>query len=126
MSVFKKRVQFEGTIYACPSTHLGNSNVLFRVDNLTARVIPGRIHYIFTQGEKTFFGIHRLLDKEETFDDPFAPYKDFPAKVFSTRYAEELDIVDGKNLVSHFARYSLSANHSAVVSLGKTGNVWNT
>jgi hypothetical protein len=122
---FKKRTEFRETVYACHSVHLGNSNVLFLLNSGTRReIVPGRIHFIYTQGDHTFFGIARHLEKHTSSVDPFAPYPDFPAKVFSTEYASDLDVIKGENLLCHFARWSISSEECVVLPLSKSGNIW--
>jgi hypothetical protein len=120
---FRKKVSYKGTVYACSESHLGNSNVLFFTSN-SRKIIPGRIRHIFIHNDRTYFGLSQHLDKNNTFVDPFIPYKDFPAKVFSSNYSKDLTIVDGENVVCHFARLSLNFDHSVILSLKKAGNFW--
>lgn len=121
---FKTRVYLGGTLYSSDTKHVGNSNVLYSPRKQHGTMLPGRIRYIYSQGDQTFFGVTRLGEKGTTFIDPFAPYPDFPAKVFLSKFADNVEVVEGENLVCHFARWSLSSEHSVVLSLGKVGNVW--
>jgi hypothetical protein len=122
-AVLKKRVSYAGTTYSCPSSHIGNSNVLYHLNN-NPEVIPGRIRYIFIQDGRTLFLITHHLDKCVTTVDPFLPYSDFPARLFSSHYATYHDLVDGENLVGHFAHWVLEPGQSVIVSLKKFGNPW--
>ena len=65
------------------------------------------------------FAVQRHLDMQAGTIDPFAPYPNFPAELYSTSLDDNLEIVQVDWVTSHFARWQISACHVVAVSLSK-------
>ena len=114
------RLRVNGLMYCDETTHLGNSLVLYRKELKSDILFPGCIRYICKFPHKICFGVRRHLPREAGVIDPFAPYHpDFPARLFSSKFAEEIELVDVDLIESHFARYAFNDRHVVVVSLSR-------
>lgn len=114
------RVKLHGVFFCRASTHLGNSLILFhRHGNVSAEAIPASIEYIFTRNDKTCFAVRSQLPVEMGTLDPFSFYEDFPCRLYSSRLSDELEIVEIEWVKCHFARFPMSLEHVAVLSLSK-------
>jgi hypothetical protein len=117
--VMYARFKHHGIVYARASTHLGNSLIMYYSRGLkSAPPVPGTIKYIFDHQGKVVFVVQRHLDPPSEHTDPFAPYPDFPAKVYSSALAE-LEIVEPDWVMSHFARWEVSQGQVVVLILSK-------
>ena len=109
-----------GVMYAASSAHLGNSLVHFYPQgNRTQSPIPGSIKYIFDKDGKTMFAIQRQLPPHHHIVNPFKPYIHFPVKLYSSSLADTLEAVHTDWVMCHFARWQMSPEHVAVLSLSR-------
>lgn len=118
--VLRARLKHNGLVYARSSTHLGNSLIYFypRGDR-SSPLTPGSVKYIFDKDGQTAFAVQRHLDMHRGTIDPFAPYPDFPAKLYSSTLSDHLEFVEVDWVFSHFARWQISPEHVVVLSLSK-------
>jgi len=114
-----------GIMYSASSTHLGNSLVYFypRGDRAQSP-IPGSIKYIFERDGKTLFAVQRQLPLHHRIVDPFKPYIHFPVKLYSSSLADVLEVVHIDWIMCHFARWQMSPEHVAVLSLSRVCFQW--
>ncbi|TDL19964.1 hypothetical protein BD410DRAFT_815795 [Rickenella mellea] len=109
-----------GVVYARASTHLGNSLVYFYPhDDISHVPVPGSIKYILNHANQVVFAIQRQLDVTPGVVDPFAPYPDFPAKLYSSAVRKELELVKPSLILCHYARWAISKEHVVILSLSK-------
>ena len=106
-------------VFARASTHLGNSLVLFYPHNdWRNQYIPASIKYIFQVGSQVKFAVRRHLDSTKA-EDIFAKYPHFPMKLYSSKLADSLEVVEIDWIFSHFARYNVSAEDVVVLPLSR-------
>ncbi|TDL13614.1 hypothetical protein BD410DRAFT_735121 [Rickenella mellea] len=118
--VLRARHNYCGTVYARSSTHLGNSLIEFcPAGNRACSPVPGCIKYIILNPDKPIFAVQRHLNVPQGTVDPFAPYPDFPAKLYSALLSDDLELVEADWVVSHFARWAISSECVVVLSLSK-------
>jgi hypothetical protein len=86
---------YNGVVYACSSTHLGNSPVQFYGGgNVHSPLICGCIKYIFNLDGKIVLAIQYQLPTPIGRVDPFNQYPHFPAALDTPGLGEELEIVE--------------------------------
>jgi hypothetical protein len=116
-----------GLVYAHSSTHLGNSLIHFYPGgNKSSPPIPGSIKYIFATQNTVAFAVQRHLNMQPGTIDPFAAYPDFPAKLYASALADELEVVELDWVTCHFARWQISSEHVVVLSLSKVSTKINS
>lgn len=115
----RARMWHNGTLYSRSSTHVGNSLILYYADGDTSsEPVPGSIKYIYRPRSGTFtFAVQRQPPVATPSLDPFRHYPDFPAKLYSSKLQDELEIVKPEWVAAHFARWKMSAEHAVVLSL---------
>jgi hypothetical protein len=77
---------------------------------------PGIIRYIFEGEQGVHFAVQRHLPLHSP-PDPFCHYPHFPARLYSSALAENLEIVMPEWVVSHFMRWNFSPRQIVAVSL---------
>jgi hypothetical protein len=118
------RLRHHGIIYTNSSTHLGNSLVHFYPHNDKSKSpIPGCIKYIFEQQGRMVFAVQRQLELPHGTLDPFEPYPHFAAKLYTSHLSKELEVVHVDWVMCHFARWQMSSEHAAVLSLSRVSVV---
>jgi hypothetical protein len=80
--------------------------------------IPGQIQHIFVQGQQHYFVLRSHRPAPNGTLDPFRFYDHIPIKIYSVDLAEELDIIHAE-WVGHCARWSISTDLVAIVSLSR-------
>lgn len=115
------RLRVRNVVFATSSAHVGNSLVLFYPNgNRMAKAVPGSIKYIVTIGRSApRFAVQRQQPVALGVIDPFQPYHDFPAKLYSSQLHSSLDWIDVDWVDCHYARYPMSSQHVAVLSLSR-------
>jgi hypothetical protein len=114
------RFKHGGVVYARSSTHTGNSLVYFYpCGNKSSRPVPGSIKYVFNDGGRVAFAVQRQLDMYPGTVDPFVHYPDFPARLYSSSLADQIEKVEVEWVQSHFARWKISREHAVVLNLSK-------
>jgi len=63
------------------------------------------------------FAVQRQLEAPQGVLDPFKPYPNFAAKLYSSRLSEELEVVHVDWVLCHFAHWQISSEHVVVLSL---------
>ncbi|KAG2079398.1 uncharacterized protein F5147DRAFT_785098 [Suillus discolor] len=115
--VLHARTLYGGSIYTRYSTHVGNSLILYYPSGArNMQRTPGIIKYIFEMEQGVRFAVQRHLPLD-SHPDLFRHYPHFPACLYSSALAENLEIVMPEWVVSHFMRWNFSARHIVVVSL---------
>jgi len=118
--VLHARYKSQGVVYTRFSTHLGNSLIYYHSKgDRTSDAVPGSIQHILERGKRIIFSVQRHLPKHPHIFDPFSPYPNFPAKLYSCQMSASLEIVELDWVVSHFARWQIFSDHVAIVSLSK-------
>jgi hypothetical protein len=113
-------VQHNGLSYTQSTTHLGNSLILFSPNGDTSiSPVPGQIKHIITYENIIIFFVHCYLPLKNGVTDPFQAYIHIPIKLYSSQLDTNLKVVQANWVAGHFALYSLSNEHIAVVSLSK-------
>lgn len=119
---FLSRIPAPLGYYSIPSAQgKGNSYVHFHPGgNQTSRWIAGRIHYIFEKNGTTKLALRRNLSVEQE-TDPFSAFWDhgFQAKLVSTMFSEELEVVEPQWLLGHTAMWELNDEMAVVLALPK-------
>ncbi|KAG1866120.1 hypothetical protein F4604DRAFT_1928133 [Suillus subluteus] len=115
--VLHARTLHEGSIYTRDSTHVGNSLIFYYPSGVrNAQPVPGIIKYIFEKEQGVRFAVQRHLPLH-SHPDPFRHYPHFPARLYSSALADNLEIVMLGWVVSHFVRWNFSPHHIVAVSL---------
>lgn len=116
--ILHARLTLGRVVFARSSTHLGNSLIYFYVDGIRgARPAPGCIKYIFETDGINMFAVQRHLPPPNGTVNPFKYYPHFPAELFSAGLSPNLEIVKVEWVMCHFARFTLTSEHVAVLSL---------
>ena len=124
--VLLARYKINGVIYARSSTYLGNSLIYYHSKGDKRSVaVPGGIQHILEVDNRIVFAVRHHLPKEPCIIDPFTPYPDFPAKLYSSQMSDSLELVELDWVVSHFARWQIYAGHVVIVSLSKVRKLQN-
>jgi|SRR5215471_1382148 len=108
-----------GTLYSRSSTHVGGSQIFYhpRGDRMSD-LVPGSIKYIYLSQQGAFtFAVQRQLPVPEGTCDPFRHYPDFPAKLYSSKLDDQLEVVHPNWIAFQFARWNMSAEYSVILSL---------
>jgi hypothetical protein len=115
----RARITHNRVSYTRSSTHVGNSLIYFYSNgDRTSSPIPGSIRYIYrTKGWS--LAVQRQLPLTDGTADPFRHYPHFPARLYSSHLAEQLEMVEADWVMCQFARYCISSNHAVVLSLSK-------
>jgi hypothetical protein len=115
--VLHARTLHGGSVYTRHSTHVGNSLILFYPSGARdMQPTPGIIRYIFEGEQGVHFAVQRHLPLH-SHPDPFRHYPHFPARLYSSALAENLEIVMPEWVVSHFVRWNFSPRQIVAVSL---------
>ena len=116
----RARHRHNGVVYAISSAHMGNSLVLFYANGKTgSSIIPGCIQYIVSQEKRLIFAVRRHLPANGSLVDPFNPYPHFPAKLYCSNLAKELELVPADGIIGHFARWPISSSHVVILHLSR-------
>jgi hypothetical protein len=112
-----------GIIYSRSTTHVGNSLIMFYTNgDFKQTPVPGSIQYIIeTPGKSPTvrFAVSCQLPAPPNSIDPFFPYVDFPAKVFSTKLSPTLKVVEPDWVFAHYARWNIDAERAVVLTLAR-------
>jgi hypothetical protein len=120
-AVLSARHRHKGTIYSRASTHVGNSLVYFHAQGIpTSHPIPGSIKYIYqpTNGQITY-AVQRQIPVANGTPDPFRHYPDIPAKLYSSRLDDSLEIVEPDWVVAQYARWVMDDDYAVILSLSQ-------
>ncbi|KAF9021597.1 hypothetical protein BDP27DRAFT_1195416, partial [Rhodocollybia butyracea] len=116
---FLSRIEAPHGFYTIPSAPgAGNSYVSFYPDGDRSREwVAGRIHYIFEHNGKTQLAIRRSIALPYNSPDPFKAYwvDGFQAKLVSTEFSTQLELVEIDWIRGHSARWELGAENLVVV-----------
>jgi hypothetical protein len=117
----RARHRHNGVLYARASTHVGNSLIHFYPGgSTTSSPLPGSIKYIFQSQDGSFnFAVQRQLPISDGTIDPFALYPHFPAKLYSSRLGDMVEIIKPEWVMAHFARWEMTSDHAVVLSLSQ-------
>ncbi|KAG2130469.1 uncharacterized protein EDB93DRAFT_1064598, partial [Suillus bovinus] len=115
-AILHARIVYKGSVYACESTHVGNSLILYYPDSVMHTQIPGTIKYIFRTKHGVGFAVRHHLPLH-SYPDPFRHYPDFPAQLHSLALTDHLEVVMPEWVVSHFAQWRFSPQHIVALSL---------
>lgn len=121
---FLSRVQAPRGFYTIPSAlGVGNSYVGFHPNgDRSSEWVAGRIHHIFKDiSGGTKLAIKRSIALTQGVSDPFRAFwaNGFQAKLVSTEFSNELEIVDIDWIRGHSARWELDANLAVILDLSK-------
>jgi hypothetical protein len=100
----------------------GNSYIAYKPDgDSRADWAAGRIQYIFQLNERKKLAIRRSKGILRAADDPFARYRrfGFEAKLLSSSFSDELEIIDIEWAVGHTARWEFFEGLAAVINLAR-------
>lgn len=125
---FRKRILINGVMFSTSNTHLGNSTIDYSASHRGA-LSSGTIEHIVqidnSNNDKraertTYFAIRPFSPLPEgSFDDPFAKYPDFPARVHSI-HPENTEIILPSQVRSHSASFAIpNTNRVVTVSLSR-------
>jgi len=117
--VLHARHQRRGVVFCRSSTHLGNSLIHFYANGLSNDLVPGSIRYIFRCQGRIAFAVQRQLPLQGQITDPFAKWHHFPAKLYSPKLQEQLEIVELDWIFAHYARWNISDSLAVVLSLSR-------
>jgi hypothetical protein len=116
------RLKHHGVFYTTSTVHLGNSLVYYyQSGDRKASPTPGQIQHIFTREQQCYFAILRHLPVPKGTPDPFRFYVYMPIKLYSSTFAEGLEIVEVDWVMGHCARWLIAPSQVAVVSLSRVG-----
>lgn len=108
--------------YTIPSVKgIGNSYVCFEPDHKLAdgRWVAGQIQHIFKDQNGGPMKVAISRSVQNSLTDPFASFWDdgFEAKVVSSKFSEDFEIINASSIIAHTARWSISAESVVVVNL---------
>ncbi len=114
------RIKHDGVFYTLSATHPGNCLVLYVPGgDATASLVPGQIFDIITQENVTTFKVRRFMPPEDGTIDPFKCYINLPIKLYSSNLDPILETVQLDWVAGHFAKFPVSDEHIAVLSLSR-------
>jgi hypothetical protein len=118
----RARITYRNVVFTRSSTHLGNSLIEFTLNgDRTLYPIPGCIKYIFIENGRPTFAVHRHLPAEDDAPNPYAPYAAFSIRIYSSKLDLCLERVELEWVTGHFARWSMTENLVAIMSLCDVG-----
>lgn len=117
-ATLQARVHYDGVTYSRATTHLGNSLIRFRPEDSFA-VVPACIKYIYHEEGTIILAVQRQLPLADNSQDPFRWYPLYPAKLYSSRVAEELERVELENVMGHYARWEMEPGIAVVLALDR-------
>ena len=117
--VLRANATHAGSVYSRSSIHLGNSLVVYWAGG---RVVSdlysvGSIKYIYDHLGSVKLAVQRQMEAPPGTVDPFRPYADFGARLYSTALQEELEEVQMTWIIGHYARWEISSNLCVVLPL---------
>jgi hypothetical protein len=118
---FRAQRRAGSVVFARSSTHLGNSLILFYPGGDTClELVPGSIQHIVSPVSKPpFYIVRRQLPLPSPIVDPLIRYPYFKAKIYSSEMGVDLEIVYIDWVVSHYARWNVTSEHSVVLNLSR-------
>ena len=120
--IMRAQFTYNGITFTRSSTHLGNSLVHFYPNgDRSHSPIPGSIKYIFELNGNVSIAVQRQNPASEGILDPFRLYAHFPAKMYSHKLADDLEIIEVRWIMAHFARWPVSSDSVVVLSLSRVG-----
>lgn len=124
--IMRARIKYNGVYFARSSTHLGNSLIHFYPSgDRSHSPVPGSIKYIFELDGKISIAIQRQNPALNGLFDPFACYPHFPAKLYSSKLADNLEIIEVEWMMAHFARWPVTSELVVVLSLSRVSSFSN-
>ncbi|KAE9384483.1 hypothetical protein BT96DRAFT_1008037 [Gymnopus androsaceus JB14] len=100
---------------------IGNSYVCFQpdIDLPDGKWAAGQIQHIFKDREGGPMKVAIRHSMQSGLADPFASFWDdgFEAKLVSSEFSEDIEIIDASNIIAHTARWSISAESVVVLNL---------
>lgn len=116
--VLRAHASYAGVTYSRSSTHLGNSLILYRAgEDVAQQLSAGSIRYIYDNNGSVKLAVQRQTAVAPGTVDPFGPYPDYHARLYSTRLSEDLEEVQLSWVMGHYARWALSDDVCIVVPL---------
>lgn len=111
----------DDTIFACASTHMGNSLVMFYPSgNRSQPPCPGSIQFIVTHEDMhVVYVVQRQMPITLDVQDNFSVYPHFHAKLYSTVLSTSYEIIEPSWVMSHYARWDVNKEHSVVLNLSR-------
>jgi len=95
---------FDGMMFACSSMHIGNSLIMYYLDQKTTNSISRSIEHIVRHWDSsTSFVIHRQMPLNIGSIDPFNIYSQFPASLHSTKLLPQLKVIIPTRVMSYYA-----------------------
>ncbi|KAE9389263.1 hypothetical protein BT96DRAFT_835150 [Gymnopus androsaceus JB14] len=124
---FLSRIEAPCGFYTIPSAQgAGNSYVTFYPNgDSSCEWVAGRIHHIFEDIRgRTKLAIRRSIALTQGIPDPFGAFwaDGFQAKLVSTEFSSEFEIVEIDWIRGHSARWELNANLAVVLDLPKVSH----
>lgn len=113
---FRARFQTDGSVFSRRSTHTGNSLVSFYPEGGTD-LAPGSIKYIFEDKGRVWFAVQRHLPAHKGIVDPYRHYPYFPARVYSARLSDDIELVSPSRVMSHVVRWGISEELVVILAL---------
>jgi hypothetical protein len=116
----RARLKQDGVFYTSSTVHLGNSLVYYYCNgNRQLPPTPGQIQHIFVQGQQYYFVLLPHKPAPNGTSDPFRFYDHIPIKIYSVDLAEKMEIIQVEWVFGHCARWSISTDLVAIVSLSR-------
>lgn len=105
---------------------IGDSYVCFRPDHEPAdrKWVAGQIQYIFKDRKGGPMKVAIFRSVQRGLADPFATFWDdgFEAKVVSSEFSRDFEIINASSIIAHTARWSISAESVVVLNLSMVGS----
>jgi hypothetical protein len=118
--ILRSRLRYNKIIYATSSTHFGNSLVQFYPGgNMASSPVPGCVQHIVWVKGRPFLLLQQYLQLPKSVIDPYAAYIHLPAKMYSSKLSESLELVELEWVISHVALWPLSHNRVVILSLSR-------
>lgn len=117
------RFKQNNVFFARSQTHSGNSQIYFYpAGDRKSAPVAASIEYIFTENaspKAPSLGIRRLLPVDNTVEDPFALYPQWPAKLYQSHLATSLEIIQPDWIYGHYARWDYTPEEAVVLLLNR-------
>ena len=91
--------------------------------DIHAAVVPGSIEYIFKTENNFRFAVRRFQGRNTTTSDPFARWPHFPARLWSTHQAAELELIDVDWVMCQFAMYEITGESAVMLMLPRVSAI---
>ena len=114
----RAHASYAGTNYSRSSTHVGNSLIIYWArGDVSGAPSVGSIKYIYNTADSVKLAVQRQVAAPDGTVNPFHPYPDYHAQIYSSQMSSVLEEVQFSWVVGHCARWHMSTELCVVLPL---------